>query len=349
MTTRVDGTDRPGAAAPCPVCRRADAPLYGVGRDRLFGLAPGEYRLYRCRGCRCIFQHPLPPEPALAGFYPEEYWWDGAAGNRGAASGMLARAELLYRETVVRDHVRFVARCAGAGGSGLRLLDIGCGSGTFLAMAGRRGFQPCGMDVSERAVAAARRQYGLDVRHGGIGSALWEPASFDLVTMFHVLEHVRDPRGALDYARGLLKPSGRLVVQVPNARSLQARAFGTRWYGLDVPRHLINFSADGLEILLREAGLEIRAVSRFSLRDNPAALASSAAPALDPIGRKGRRRDAGRPAARAALELAYFSLTLLALPLALAESAFGLGATLWVAASPTNRRISGSGLQPGRL
>ncbi len=325
----------PAAAGTCPVCRGADTPLYGVGRDRLFGLAPGEYRLHRCRGCRCVFQHPLPHDEALAGFYPEEYWWGGATGASGALSRLLARAELFYREAVVRDHVRFVARCAGAlPGGGRRLLDIGCGSGTFLAMARRRGFEPFGMDVSERAVAAARGQYGLDVRQGAIGSPLWERSSFDLVTMFHVLEHVCDPRRALDYARGLLNPSGRLIVQVPNAGSIQAGVFGMRWYGLDVPRHVINFSAEGLEILLREAGMEIRAVSRFSLRDNPAALASSIAPSLDPIGRKGRRRDLGRPVTRAVLELAYFSLTLLALPLALAESACGLGATLWVAASP---------------
>jgi SAM-dependent methyltransferase len=317
----------------CPVCRSVDTGFYGTGRDRLFGLAPGDFPLIRCRGCRCIFQEPLPHGSALAGFYPQEYWWDGKAASGGAAARLLRRAEELYRETVVRDHVRFVTRHTRAGnGAPLRLLDIGCGSGSFLAMVKRAGFEACGMDISERAVRAAIDQYGLDVRQGGIGSAVWADTRFDVVSMFHVLEHVADPRSALRYASSLLKPAGRLVIQVPNVDSLQARIFRTRWYGLDVPRHLINFSGEGLRLLLRESGLRIHAVSRFSLRDNPAALASTVVPWLDPIGRKGRGRDRGRPLLRAALELGYFSLFLLALPFALAESACGLGATLWVQA-----------------
>ncbi len=326
----------------CPVCGRPDPAVYGIGRDRLFGLAPGVFALRRCCSCRCIFQHPFPDDAALAGFYPEEYWWDGRRRPAGRVAGLLYRAERAYRETVVRDHVHFVSRCASpAPGAPLRLLDIGCGSGTFLAMARRCGFEPFGMDVSERAVAAAREQYGIDVRRGDIGSPLWPEASFDVVTMFHVLEHLTDPRRALQYAVSLLKPSGRLILQVPNAGSIQARLFRTRWYGLDVPRHVINFSAQGLVILLREAGLQVRAASRFSLRDNPAALASSAVPSLDPISRKGRGRDAGRPLTRAVLEAAYFALVLLAFPFALAESACGAGATLWVEAILPGRDAHG--------
>jgi SAM-dependent methyltransferase len=332
-------TGKPTNTHGCPVCPSTDTVVYGVGRDRLFGLAQGDFHLRRCSSCRSIFQDPLPADESLPEFYPQEYWWDGKPQAPGATSRLLHRAERLYREMVVRDHVRFVKRCVPPSAAhNPRLLDIGCGSGTFLAMARLRGFDPCGMDVSERAVAAARAQYGLDVRCGRIGSPVWDYASFDVVTMFHVLEHVTDPRAALDYAARLLKPSGSLVIQVPNADSVQARLFGTRWYGLDVPRHVINFSAEGLRILLREAGMRIEAVSRFSWRDNPAALASSAATWLDPISRKGRGRDVGRPAVRAMLELGYFSLVLLALPFALAESACGLGATLWVQARVVNRQ-----------
>ena len=187
------------------------------------------------------------------------------------------------------------------------------------------------MDASEHAVAAARGQYDLPVKRGDIGSDLWREHAFDFITMFHVLEHVSQPRQALEYARDLLQPDGRLILQVPNAASLQARTFGARWYGLDVPRHLINFTPRSLGLLLDQAGFSWQMVSRFSLRDNPAAIASSLAIRLDPIGRRGRGKGANAMV-EGALELIYLGLFLLALPPAWMESALGRGGTIWVLA-----------------
>ena len=238
-----------------------------------------------------------------------------------------------------RDHVRFLQRCARGGGRQAALLDIGCGSGTFLHLARQRGFDAHGMDVSEQAVAVARAQYDLAVHCGDIGSDLWQARAFDFITMFHVLEHLPDPRQALDYAHGLLKPDGSLILQVPNAASLQARAFGARWYGLDVPRHLINFTPRSLGLLLDQAGFSWRIVQRFSLRDNPASIASSLAMRLDPIGRRGRGK-ATNPVAAAAFELMYFGLFLLALLPAWIESILGHGGTIWVRAKRATRQAA---------
>jgi hypothetical protein len=149
--------------------------------------------------------------------------------------------------------------------------------------------------------------------------------------MFHVLEHLADPRAGLSYAAGLLKPEGGLLIQVPNIASVQARIFGRRWYGLDVPRHVINFSPQALKLLLEEAGFRIQDTARFSLRDNPASIASSLLPWLDPIGRHGRRRNRGA-LVEGALEAVYFGAVLMALVPALAESALGRGGTFWVCA-----------------
>lgn len=238
--------------------------------------------------------------------------------------------EKAYRDLVIRDHVRFLRQCAGEERPrGSSLLDIGCGSGTFLYHASRQGFIPHGLDVSSEAVELARLQYGLQVRQGDVGSEVWEDHRFDFVTMFHVLEHLRDPREALLFAGGLLKPQGGLIVQVPNVASCQARMFRSRWYGLDVPRHLVNFTAGGLRLLLNKVGFEILSVSHFSLRDNPASLASSIAPELDPVGRRGSGREES-PAAQLCRDGLYFGLTLLAVPFAALESALGYGGTVMV-------------------
>jgi SAM-dependent methyltransferase len=265
----------------------------------------------------------------LAGFYPKGYWWSEDPQAGGTIARLLRRLERIYREFVVADHVRFLEFCSRRNGPGERLLlDIGCGAGTFLHVARLRGFVPHGMDASARAVAIAGKQYGYSVRQGEIGSRVWDDCRFDFITMFHVLEHLRDPLKGLLFAGRLLKPAGTLIVQVPNLYSLQARLFGNRWYGLDVPRHVINFSPKALGVLLNEAGYEFQLVSRFSLRDNPASIASSILPWLDPIGRKGRELTSC-PAFDAAAKITYLGVFLLSLPPAVIESALGHGGTLW--------------------
>ncbi len=319
-------------SASCPVCSSADTCFFAEVPDRIFKVAPGKYRLERCRSCFCIFQNPLPSREAIGRFYPETYWWaEGLRPARGLA-GILQRLESGYRSIVASDHVHFLERCAHKAGAGERaLLDIGCGSGLFLHLARRRGFLCHGMDMSESAINAVRGQYGIEARLGSIGDNIWQRRKFDFVTLFHVLEHLTDPRSALLYARAQLKPHGCLIVQVPNLNSLQSRFFGKRWYGLDVPRHIINFSPQGLRFLLQETGFRIERTARFSLRDNPASIASSLVPALDPIARGSRRPKTGALAS-AVMEFTYFALVVLSIPPALFESALGLGGTIWVGA-----------------
>jgi 2-polyprenyl-3-methyl-5-hydroxy-6-metoxy-1,4-benzoquinol methylase len=318
----------------CPICHARDVVGRRPGRDRLFGLAEGLFALFRCKFCGCIFQHPLPEDAALARFYPKEYWWAEKSKPESRLEGLLRRLEKAYRECVVADHVRFLDSCARqSAANGRHLLDIGCGSGTFLHVAQSHGFIPHGMDMSSQAVQIARKQYGYSVLQGDIGSEIWGNRRFDFVTMFHVLEHLTDPRLGLRYASGLLQPAGTLIIQVPNVSSIQARLFRNSWYGLDVPRHVINYTPRALGFLLQEMGFEFRLTRRFSVRDNPASIASSIAPWLDPIRRKGRG-SREHPLLGGARDIAYFGLFSLALPAALMESACGFGGTIWVRAWP---------------
>jgi len=318
----------------CPICRNFQLVTCRPGRDRLFGLVQGTFSLFRCKSCGCRFQHPLPEKSALTNFYPREYWWSQQPPKQSGSARLFRRLEKAYREFVTEDHARFLDYCARRNpGSEKLLLDIGCGNGTFLHVARSHGYVPHGMDVSARAVEIAREQYGCLARQGEIGSATWDDSRFDFITMFHVLEHLPDPRAALKYASGLLRSSGLLVIQVPNISSIQARLFGSRWYGLDVPRHVINFTPKALALLLREMGFEFTLISRFSLRDNPASIASSLVPWLDPIRRKGRGLDS-HPALNGVMELIYFGLFLLAVPAALIESFCGFGGTIWACAKP---------------
>ena len=321
----------PSIPEACPICRASEIVSCPPGRDRLFGRAKGLFALFRCQACGCVFQHPFPDSSALAEFYPQEYWWSESPSQENRWARLFHRLEKAYREFVTRDHVRFLNQCvSGRSGSEKLLLDIGCGNGTFLHGAQKIGFHPHGMDVSAQAVEIARAQYGIETRQGEIGDSIWDGKRFDFITMFHVLEHLPDPRRALQYVRELLLPSGKLIIQVPNAGSVQARALGRFWYGLDVPRHVINFTPEALSHLLREMGFEFYLSTRFSLRDNPASMVSSLVPWLDPVRRKGKSRLG--PVSEGLLEIAYFGLFLLAAPAAILESLSGVGGTIWVCA-----------------
>jgi SAM-dependent methyltransferase len=149
--------------------------------------------------------------------------------------------------------------------------------------------------------------------------------------MFHVLEHVHDPLAYVAAAHRLLEPGGRLIAQTPNAGCWQFRLLGHAWSGLDVPRHVYDFRASDLERLVESCGFRVVRRKHFSWRDNPAALASSLAPGLDPMGRRTRRVVESR-AMRIAKDLAYLALVAVSVPFALVEAAFGAGATIMIEA-----------------
>jgi len=172
---------------------------------------------------------------------------------------------------------------------------------------------------------------GVPAACGALTRAPFKPGTFSVITMFHVLEHLYDPSAFLECARELLEPGGRLVVQVPNAASWQFLLFGENWNGLDIPRHLLDFKEQDLVNLLEYCGFEVVRKKHFSLRDNPAGLATTLALGLDPMARRIRGE---RESARWKLmkDLAYFGLVLASIPFCLAEAACRCGATLMVEA-----------------
>ncbi len=308
----------------CLVCGcERSAPLF-TASDRLYHTTAKEFAVVRCQECGLARLDPQPAGEELRRYYPQNYWF---APDESAAS----RLEEAYRRTVLRDHVRFVAQALGGVRARGRLLDVGCGGGLFLGMMRERGYAVVGLDFSHEAAAMAWKRQQAPAVCGDLANAPLRAGSFAAITMFHVLEHVPDPRAYLEAARELLAPDGRLVVQVPNAASWQFRLLGRRWNGVDVPRHLFDFRDRDVEKLLEACGMAVVRRKYFSLRDNPAGLASSVAPALDPMARR-VRRVAESARARLAKDLAYLALAAAALPFTLAEAGFRAGSTVMMEA-----------------
>jgi SAM-dependent methyltransferase len=143
-----------------------------------------------------------------------------------------------------------------------RLLDAGAGRGRFVAAARTAGYDAFGIEPSTRGAPGYVER--ADIEHARI-----EPGSLDVVTLWHVLEHLDDPGAALDRIGSWLRPGGGLLVGVPNLMSLQARIGRDRWYHLDVPRHRVHFTPAGLRELLRAHGFTVSATRHILLEHNP--------------------------------------------------------------------------------
>ncbi len=144
---------------------------------------------------------------------------------------------------------------------GARVLDIGAGRGRFVESARAAGYDATGIEPSGQGAGAVERV--------GVETANVEAGSLDAAVMWHMLEHVEDPRGTLARVGGWLRPGGALVIGVPNLASMQASIGGPRWYHLDVPRHRVHFTPAGVRALLGASGFAVVTVDHVLLEHNP--------------------------------------------------------------------------------
>jgi SAM-dependent methyltransferase len=137
-----------------------------------------------------------------------------------------------------------------------KLLDVGSATGVFLASMNRPGWDVSGIELNAEAAAYAARRLGIRTVAADILSADLLPRTYDVITLWDVLEHLAQPERVIAKLAGLCKPGALLVVQVPRLGSWQQRLFGPSWIGWDVPRHLVLFTQRQLRDLLERAGFE---------------------------------------------------------------------------------------------
>jgi SAM-dependent methyltransferase len=229
----------------CNLCGVDESEPLFKGRDRLLG-GTETFQWVRCRRCGLIYLNPRPTLAEIARYYPANY---EPFTRQERTGSWLAR--LSYRVAIAKR-----CRIASRGQTPGRLLDVGCGIGDFMLGMRQRGWEVHGVDPSPKAVALAH-QKGLRVFQGQLFDAPYAEQSFDLVTMWDVLEHLHDPSAYLARVAQLLKLRGKFVVTLPNPHSIDFRLFGPVWTGLDVPRHLYVFVRPALLALFQRAGLEV--------------------------------------------------------------------------------------------
>jgi SAM-dependent methyltransferase len=145
--------------------------------------------------------------------------------------------------------------------TGGAILDLGCSSGSFLASLKGPSWKLSGIEMSAAVARIAQERTDGEIFSGEILSAAFPPRSFDVITCFHVLEHMHQPREVLMKVAEWLKPNGIFYIRVPNIEAGEARIFRSYWYALELPRHLFHFSPTTLNHFARSAGLQTVSLS----------------------------------------------------------------------------------------
>ena len=205
------------------------------------------FDVVECRGCGLRMTDPRPDVQAIGRYYESDAYLPMTNAGRGA----VATTYRAVRKLTVRLRLGLVTRHASRVRG--RLLDVGCGTGEFLAHARSRGWDVAGVEPSARAAEQAERHEIAVHRTNDLATIADGP--FDAITLWHALEHMHDPAVQLAQVRRLLAPYGSVVVAVPNHESVDAGAYGADWYAWDVPRHLWHFTPTTLGRLLARAGL----------------------------------------------------------------------------------------------
>ncbi|MGA7730550.1 MAG: class I SAM-dependent methyltransferase [Chloroflexia bacterium] len=222
-------------------------PLFAT-RDYITG---DPFMVGYCYDCHLHVTTPAPPQSEIDRYYPKGYYGSGKRFTR-IIEWLL---DNLYNYRVYQ-----IEQNQKPG----KVLDIGCGRGLLLHKLRQRGWTPMGTELNEEAATYAREQLGLPVTTQMVEEAGFPDGEFDLIILWHVLEHVQSPRAMLREVSRILKPGGTLLVAVPNFGSLEARLSGKSWFHLDVPRHLTHFTKATLQHALDTAGLTISSTNFFS-------------------------------------------------------------------------------------
>lgn len=234
----------------CYACGGDDAVPLHVAQDDLTG-KPGSFHFVRCRACGLAYQNPRLGLQWIGSYYDDEYIAHRKKTDWGWLTPLYRRAMDKHdrdKASLVEHYVKLGADAA--------ILDVGCGAGTFLAwMRKAYGVHAAGIDFKDLSqspwLADAEFRCGLFYEQD------FPDRRFDLITMWHFLEHDYDPPRTLRHARDLLSSEGRLVIEVPRLDSVSARLYGDRWPGLQAPQHTVLFDRQSLEQMVRKAGLQI--------------------------------------------------------------------------------------------
>jgi len=271
------------------------------------------FSLHACDSCELIYTYPFPSDALLREIYSGEYWTrEKTTQKQGSIGGLVNWFNEIRLAATVQPLLQRLP-------SGASILEVGCGSGQLAKYLKRKGYGIEVTDISREILKEIRESFGIAGYCGSL-EAIDFPHDYDAIIFNNVLEHLTDPRKALEVAGQLLTSKGLVFAEVPNIASIQFRLFRDSWFPLQIPEHLFHFSPNTLQKTAWQASLKMIWHSTFSPRISAAGYPASIFPALRP-------EQIRRSWSKKSLFL-YLSLQIAFLPLALLEAWIGRGSAI---------------------
>lgn len=239
-----------------PIITIYDCPICGGNQlnkvfDTVDYFSSGEvFSIVECNYCGFRFTNNFPSEEIIGKYYDSPEY----ISHSDSEKGLINRLYHFLRKKMILKKINLVASYAPV--NPIRLLDIGCGTGYFLNAAQKRGWIVTGIEKDDKARQSAIIRTGLTINDE---SSLWEieNASFNVVTLWHVLEHLEKLNDTVSKIKDIITPEGTVVLALPNHKSFDAKFYKKEWAAYDIPRHLWHFSPDTVDKLLAKHQLTV--------------------------------------------------------------------------------------------
>ena len=230
----------------CPICKNKSIEFYLKAIDH--NLSGDYFSISQCRECGFRFTNPRPKEKTIGSYYKSE----GYVSHNSTKRGFINKVYHIVRAYQFRRKHKEIVGLKKT--KEKKLLDIGCGTGGFLEYMKKNGWGVEGVETDQEARRLAQEKGDLNVYDSVENESL---GKYDVITMWHVLEHVYDLDNFFKKIKTLLKKNGVLVVAVPNSNSYDAAYYGEKWFAYDLPIHASHFRKNDIENISIKYGLKL--------------------------------------------------------------------------------------------
>ncbi|WP_197901691.1 class I SAM-dependent methyltransferase [Rhodocytophaga rosea] len=228
----------------CPVCNSENYYMDIICKD--YVISQEEFQIVKCQSCNFRFTNPRPGQQEIGKYYQSTDYISHQDDNE----GVINKLYYIVKQKNLNSKLQLINDLYNKGS----VLDIGCGTGSFLEICKKDGWITVGIEPDEKA-----RKKAVQKTQGEVKENIYELPfqKFDIITMWHVLEHVHLLNETIEKIKQLLNENGKLIIAVPNRDSYDAKRFGTYWAAYDVPRHLYHFTQETLMQLMKKHQLKI--------------------------------------------------------------------------------------------
>ena len=231
----------------CPVCNSASIKPALTVKDH--SVSKETFSIWECSNCSLRFTQDVPDESSIGRYYQSEDY----ISHSNTSQGLVNQIYKKVRNHTLNQKADLIISHTTKKGN---ILDMGAGIGAFLNTMKNRGWKISGIEPDEGARQQAKQLFDIELLPVEIFGQL-QPASFDAITLWHVLEHVHQLHDYIKRLKELLKPGGKIFIAVPNYESTDSSIYNSYWAAYDVPRHLYHFTPKSIQVLVEQHGLKL--------------------------------------------------------------------------------------------